>query len=79
MSKQSLWPIVLEQCNVCMTYAATLCNPFATLMKVGGGERGENCIVLEQCNVCMTYAATLCNPFATLMKVGGGERGENCV
>lgn len=42
MSKQSLWPIVLEQCNVCMTYAATLCNPFATLMKVGGGEREEN-------------------------------------
>ena len=37
MSKQSLWPIVLEQCNVCMTYAATLCNPFAPLMKVGEG------------------------------------------
>lgn len=42
--KTALWPIVLEQCNVCMTYAATLCNPFATLMKVGGGEREENCV-----------------------------------
>ena len=52
MSKQSLWPIVLEQCNVCMTYAATLCNPFAPLMKVGRGERGELCMITSVSLIC---------------------------
>ena len=51
MSKQSLWPIVLEQCmyDICSNLVQPLCNP-----NEGGGrgERGELCMITSVSLIC---------------------------